>query len=431
MNIISFCDIFDYDLIENIDENKRDIRLYSFKNIKFTGFSSYYPDILFKPIDSNFLILPLKEMSMSLNTKSYYEENGMIFKDNSNKNIDENQFKIINEKVYYFIYNTDNYYHFIYDTLPYLYCFLKLKHKNINLKLLINFNKNKTKLLPFVKETLELLNITENDIIFHNENNIYSKIYLSSSLTHNGLSNSPPRKEIFEIYNSLVQNSIKYSHLHNNLIQSNIYISRRTWINSDKSDNIGTNYTTRRKLVNENELVDKLIDNNFVEIFGENLSMIEKIILFNNAKIIIGAVGGTITNCIFCNEKCKIITLISPYFLDINYRMKFLFNNNVIFFNDTYLDCNEGDIPINTRIKIIDDNYYNNLKIGEIEKKNDNDLYSIKIINNLIGLNNEELCDKIILHKNEFELLDNGINSPWKVDLLKLIETVNNLYYPK
>ena len=37
----------------------------------------------------------------------------------------------------------------------------------------------------------------------------------------------------------------------------NIYISRRTWLNSDKS-NIGTDYTSRRKMINENELVEQL-----------------------------------------------------------------------------------------------------------------------------------------------------------------------------
>ena len=36
-----------------------------------------------------------------------------------------------------------------------------------------------------------------------------------------------------------------------------VYISRRTWINKDKS-NIGTDYTNRRKMMNEDLLVEEL-----------------------------------------------------------------------------------------------------------------------------------------------------------------------------
>ena len=83
-------------------------------------------------------------------------------------------------------------------------------------------------------------------------------------------------------------------------------------------------------------------------------------------------------NSSFCNKDCKIITLVSPDFLNINSRMKYLFRENVILFRDTYLYSKPDEIPINTRIKIIDkkSKYYN--QVGEIEERT-HDKYLIKL----------------------------------------------------
>ena len=43
--------------------------------------------------------------------------------------------------VFFFIYNVENYYHFIYDTLPYLYYYFEVKKSVSNLKLLIENHK--------------------------------------------------------------------------------------------------------------------------------------------------------------------------------------------------------------------------------------------------------------------------------------------------
>lgn len=418
-DVLSFYDLPEYELIKNKDENQRDIRLYNFENVSLTGNSCHYPDTLLKVNSQKCLILPTKEMTLSLQKMSYYEENGMTFQTNTLNTVNPN---LIKDKVYFFIYNTENYYHFIYDTLPYLYCFLKLRKDTPNIKLLMNYNKNKSKLLPFVIESLQLLNITEHDIIIHNENNIYANIYLSSSLTHNGLSNEPPRKEIFEIYQEMTKNALKIFNA-TQLGYDNIYISRRTWINEKKSDNIGTNYTMRRKLINEDNLVDRLLQKDYKEIFGENYSMLEKIVLFSKAKTIIGAIGGTVCNCVFCDSDCKVIALVSPDFLNINYRMKYLFNDNVILFDETSLDCIDGEIPKNVRISVIDtkSEYFN--KLGEIIEKKD-DKYLIKLADNYIGWNENEQYDTALLFENQFKKLDNGINSPWKVNVDKLIQIV-------
>jgi len=401
MKIKSFFENQNFSLILTKDENQRDIKLYEFQNVSFSGFSNYYPDVLLKQNNENNLILPLKEMTMSLNKKSYYEENGMEF------NFIDNSKNLIKEPVYFFIYNTENYYHFIYDTLPYLYCYLKMN----KVKLLMNFNQGKNKLLPFVKETLDLLEIK--DIILHEEGNVYEKLFLQSSLTHNGLSNNPPRKEIFEIYDLLIKNALD----ENIKTIPKIYVSRRTWING-KNENIGTNYTLRRKLMNEDELVENLKEEGFEEVFGENFSMKEKINIFNKADIVIGAIGGTITNCVFSSKKTKIITLVSPDFLNINFRMKYLFNENCILFEDTKVYLEKGEIPMNVRIES------NNGLIGEICDY-ENGKYKIKLAKNLIGFNEGEEYETIMLNKNEFKTLDNGLNSPWEVNINLLLSILN------
>ena len=61
---------------------------------------------------------------------------------NSNKEFELDRNIIVdevNDPVFFFIYNTDNYYHFIYDTLPYLITYNHLKSDISNLKLLMNY----------------------------------------------------------------------------------------------------------------------------------------------------------------------------------------------------------------------------------------------------------------------------------------------------
>ena len=285
----------------------------------------------------------------------------------------------------------------------------------------MNYNKNQDKLLAFVKESLELLEIKKENIIIHQENNIYKKVYLSNSLTHDGMSNHPPRKEIFDIYNIMIRNALYQADSYQKVNYDKIYISRRTWKNNNLTDNIGTNYTTRRKMMNEDSLVEMLNEKGFIEIFGENYSMIEKIILFNNANYVIGAIGGTITNCIFCKSNSKIITLVSPEFLKINYRMKYLFGKNVLLFDDTYLDCNEGEIAPNIRIEITDSKLEEYRCIGEIIRKCNNG-YEIKLGKNYIGFNENDKYEKIYLKEEQFKKLDNGINSPWNVNMKEFIK---------
>jgi capsular polysaccharide biosynthesis protein len=328
------------------------------------------------------------------------------FDKNKNYNI------VIDIPVFYFIYNTDNYYHFIYDTLPYLISFNHLKNKIPNLKLLMNYsNKSMDNFYLFVKEFLEILNIRNEDIIIVNDKTLYTEIYISTSYTHDFNSNLPPRKEIYSFYKEIVR--IVNNKYDKKNLPKNIYVSRRTWIHNDLT-NIGTNYTTRRKLINENELVDFLNKNGYVEIFTETLSTIDKILLFSNVKNIVGAIGGGICNVLFSNKETKLTALVSPTFLDINQRFKFSLEKvNTTYFMDT--KHSETDYwKKYMRVKTND-------IIGEIEEVYVDSLLVTYTDEFVAGWNfNIQLKNKLVKKEN-CQKLDNGLNSSWVFDINKLI----------
>jgi capsular polysaccharide biosynthesis protein len=413
MDIISFKNI-NYVKISEIDLTEREIGYSSIKNCVIVGRNSFYPNVLLYSNDS--LISPYDEKIMSLNKESFYEFNKYEITENIIKN------NIIDFPVFFFIYNFDNYYHFLYDTLPYLYTYLELKKNIPQLKILINYpNKNMKILYRFNIELLEKI-IDLKNIIYHDDNNMYKECYISTSLTHGGYSNNPPRKESL-ILTDIIKNNIKLQNIRKEYMNlKRIYISRRTWINKDKT-NIGTDYTTRRKMMNEDEFVDYLNKKQFKEIFAENLNTDEKIYLFTNADIIVGSIGGGMANLLFSDKRIKSIILVTPYFLDVNYRFRYsLEKSDFNYFYDinTYKKTNK--IPLYCRVKILKDN-----KIGEIINFNkDNNKYLINISDNdIAGFNNIINFKKEYFYETEFILLDNGLNSPYIVD----IEKFNKIFY--
>lgn len=385
-----------FPIYKKLYNDDRDISIYKINDVNIISKNLYYPNVL---LSDN--IIPIREKSMSLDIS--YDN----FKINDNINITN----IEQNPVFFFIYNTNNYLHFIYDTLPYLISYFELKKEIPNLKLLIQYPHDEiNELYKYISEFYDLLEL---DYIFVNNYTKYSELYISSSFTHGFDSNKPPHPAIFDFF-------LNISNKVNNLkpsfdLYDNIYISRRTWKHNNMS-NIGTNYTTRRYMENENELVEILEKNNYKEIFCENQSIIEKIYVLSNAKKIIGLLSGGIINILFCNKNTEIIIIESPLYFDINKRIKYAFiNNNVIYFNKCY-HLNDNLYKLNMRVKTSDNKY------GEIDKI-ENDYITIRIVNNYLegwDLNKAYYLSKYA--KNDIIILDNGINSPFKIDLDEFIK---------
>jgi hypothetical protein len=204
-----------------------------------------------------------------------------------------------------------------------------------------------------------------------------------------------------------------------------IYVSRRTWINKDVS-NIGTNYTTRRKMMNEDDLVAELEARGIREVFTENLTIDEKIQLFSRAKMVVGSIGGGMANLLFSPSTTKSICLVTPHFLTINYRFKFsMEHTDITYFNDIQTFTEDNEIPLYCRVKMKGGKY--NDRIGEIcgyDSVSRN--YDIQLSSNdVAGFNNEISFESILSDPSEFDLLDQGLNSPYIVTISKLIHILD------
>ena len=307
-------------LVSPRDENGREVELGYFYNVQFVGHSIHYPQPLIYSHHTGKLSLPTIEKFMSLGRGTVYEDRMEYECEVKNYNV-----KYTGE-VFYFVYNMANYYHFIYDTLPYLYSYFYEKEYHPDLKLLVSPPEGQDDLYPFVWDTLALLGITKHDVVFLDRKVVYKTVIVGSSLTHNGLSNTPPHKGLRGVINRLEG---EYEGA------EKVYISRRTWLNP-KNENIGTDYTERRRCVNEDEVAEYFISLGFEEVFCENLSMKEKIGLFKGAKVVAGPSGGGMVNTIFCHPKTKVISIDSPKFFEVNKRFEYsMCHNDVHHFTDT------------------------------------------------------------------------------------------------
>jgi hypothetical protein len=406
MNIKLFKEFNKYLNVFEEDENEREINVYNFKNCVPCGHNLYYPNVLLNSKD-NGLILPVLERTMSLNIGTIYENNNMKY-----EYID--QIITNNNKcpLFFFIYNTDTYFHFLYDTLPYLITFFKLKQSIFDLKLLMQFpNKQRNKLYPFVLEFLEILNINQDDLVFVDNHTSYDNIYISTSYTHDINSNAPPRKEIYLFYQNMTNYVLNNYNL-NIIIPKKIYVSRRTWKHNDFT-NIGTNYTTRRKLINEDALVEKLINEGYQEVFTEKLTTIEKILYFSNASHVVGAIGGGISNVLFSPNSTVLEAIISPTFLLVNMRFKYSIECVNVHYNHNTTHIEKGEFKTYMRVKTKD-----NKIIGEIEQIYDNKLLVSYNDGSNTGWNSQNIFNKIELDIKDVDKLDDGLNSCWELIIL-------------
>lgn len=390
-----------------LDSNNREINIDRYTNCQLVGDNIFYPncrilqnDEIYNPIDE--VIMSLKNVEVKVN----------INKVESNSKFET--------PLFFFIYNTDNYFHFLYDTLPYLISFKKLKEEIINLKLLMNYpNHQSNKFYPFVKEMLDILDIKDDDIVIADNSTIYSEIYVSSSYTHGIDSNKPPREEIYSFYKDIVSKVTSFKT--DNKYPKKIYISRRTWLHNDFS-NIGTNYTQRRRMENEDELVEYLKSIGYEEVFTEKLSTIEKIEMFSSVESVVSAIGGGSCNVLFSNENCKHYCIVSPTFLDVNYRFIYSLDKVKTHYIKETEHLEKDNWKKYMRVRCGD-------VIGEVEEVYRDKLlvsYTDKFV---AGWNSQMKLKKELFEKRLCNPLDSGLNSPWKIsdigEFKKLLKNKN------
>tara|TARA_R110000824_G_scaffold274672_1_gene463406 strand:- start:8830 stop:9897 length:1068 start_codon:yes stop_codon:yes gene_type:complete len=315
--------------------------------------------------------------------------------------------------LFFFIYNTDNYYHFVYDSLPYLISFKHLRKTLPELKLLMSHpTPDRNSFYKFNLEFLELVGIKKEDIILVNPECIYSTVFVSDSYTHNDKSNSPPRVEIYKLYQDLT--AACFSPLNAPLLTSKIYISRRNSSYRDKS-NAGTDYTQRRKLENEDEVVERLQRRGFHEVFCENLSTLEKIHLFHNASHVVGAMGGGLCNVLFSKPSTRLLALVSPIFLEVNERFKYSFSNVNVEYFTACSHTESSQIKTNMRVQSTETH-----ALGEISQLSPDGVCVKVAVNPVAGWSASGSYLQDFWKHGTYVTLDKGLNSPWKVDINSL-----------
>ena len=326
--------------------------------------------------------------------------------------------QVCNGAYFFFIFNYENYYHFLYDTLPYLHFYYNLSKDNI-VKLLVPANH---KFLKFQVEILNLLGLSGH-LEFAKDNVFYDVLYIPSSLTHGQLlsgghaSNDPYSNECRAIWSRL-STAILLRPVDSEM-PKRIYISRRTHLHGDAS-NIGTNYTTRRRCINEDDVVGVLREYGFAEVFCELLSTEDKIRMFNSATHIVGFIGGGMANSLFSPPSTSVGCIVTPEFLTINSRFRdSMTHADVDFLDITRLAPHLGDHPLYVRIKVTDSDSPYFSKIGEIDAYlPESESYVVKFsTNDIAGFSLSGDFISVQLSSSKFAAIDCGLNSPFICDI--------------
>lgn len=399
-----------------IEDPLRESFVVELTDCKFTGRNTHYPNCLIQTADT--LVNPYDERVMSLQRDSFYDGDQW-------EAPDVTVITDIYEKhpVYFFTYNVDNYFHFLYDTLPYLAGYFMLKQTIPDLVLLLNTSHpTKQRLPPFVGEMLRLLKVRWN---FVDEFTVYSKVYISSSLTHGGKSNVQPSESAHTVWQRLaaaVPESVRPT-------PKRFYISRRTWVHN-QTENLGTNYTTRRCCENEDAVVKLLESYGIEEVFMELLTTEQKIQYCKNAELIVGVVGGGMCNLLF--SPCSITKALcfnTPYFLDINQRFKYSMDHTCL----TISECSThspyvGKIPLYSRVKITKPGHSMNGCVGEVNKILTPTKVTLQLSSNdVAGFSQDFPMLEEIFEESEIQPLDKGLNSPYTIDLTIVEQNLKQL----
>ena len=189
------------------------------------------------------------------------------------------------------------YYHWIFDILPRLELLRRsqIRFKEIDWFVVNSLNK------PYQRETLKLLGIREDKII---ESDRHSHIQATELIVPSfpGYLDWVPEGTIKFLRQAfLPQVGLNQSN------RQKIYVSRA------KAKN--------RQLVNEAQVSQFMAESGFRTVFLEEMSFLEQVAIFANAKIIVAPHGSGLTNLVFCSANTQVIELFSPNYMRTDYWM--------------------------------------------------------------------------------------------------------------
>jgi len=189
------------------------------------------------------------------------------------------------------------YYHWMFDILPRLELLRRseIKFKEIDWFVVNSLNK------PYQRETLKLLGIPEDKII---ESDRHSHIQATELIVPSfpGYLDWVPEGTIKFLRQTFLP-QVNFSQTN----QGKIYVSRA------KAKN--------RQLINEAEVSALMAESGFMTVFLEEMSFLEQIATFANAKTIVAPHGSGLTNLVFCSPNTQVVELFSPNYMRTDYWM--------------------------------------------------------------------------------------------------------------
>jgi Glycosyltransferase 61 len=384
-----------------LDDTLRGSFVACFKDAQVTGRNLHYPNCLIET--STGLWNPYDERVMSLKRDSFYDNDEWL------EYAPSETTQVETTPCFFFVYNVDNYFHFVYDTLPILASYFKLKETIPELKLLLNTSHpSKTTFAPFVTEFLMALGIETFALV--SKSTRYETLYGSTSFTHGQKSNEAPSAPAYSVWSRLsspIQDTPK-----------RFYISRRSWVHG-KTKNMGTNYTMRRKCENEDAVVELLARYGIQEVFTELLTTEEKIAYFQNAELVVGIVGGGMCNLLFSPHTTKSLCIDTPYFLEINERFQHSMGHTQLLVSKCSSHVpSPGPFKLYSRVRVINAESQYVGCVGEVESYPDSEHVEVSLSSNdIAGFSQDFPLTRAVLSVLDLEAVDYGLNSPFVCDL--------------
>ncbi len=224
------------------------------------------------------------------------------------------------EGLYYYWYTIPlvNYYHTLLDGVGSLVHYMRLRKTNPDIVLLLNCSPRPkggvTQHPPFVTELLDLLDIRYE---FTDPAAVYERVVYGAPL---GISNGKrcrPPGEQYDLLRECIRIAKMRAPAAPSLSEGKVYISRRAHANplNNRKHIVGEDNTIKRGLTNEDAVVEILTQLGYDEIFGENLTLAEKIVVFNTMRKYISTAGAGVANILWTMpNRCSVGGIHTPGF---------------------------------------------------------------------------------------------------------------------
>ena len=251
---------------------------------KLVHFSNNYNETNARTIDSAIVTQLGKTSFLSVNSRIQNFENGINFVG----------------------YNSDNYYHFLYEILS---KFENLQRLKLDIKLPLIFDAA-TKNVRQYQELITLFNDFNREILYVERN----KLYHFNSLIHIATPNFIPSE--FKQLQNIKAEDILFSSSSLKFLSESLQpmVSKK---NYPAKLYLSRKIASNRRKFNEAEVESYLNSEGYFSLNSSDYSIYEQLLFFYNAEVIVGGSGAAFSNIFICKAHCKIICL-SNYKLDIS-----------------------------------------------------------------------------------------------------------------